>query len=86
MFTASNISSIDIKMTMTFFRLRKIPKMPIVNRIAATAQIVRQTDFHGRLVPMLPSFTRKPHGGACLLPDFLKKTSDRRQRPLPDPP
>ena len=34
-FTASNISSIDIKMMMTFLRLMKIPKMPSVKRIAA---------------------------------------------------
>ena len=38
MFTASSISSIDIKMMMTFFRFRKMPKMPIVNRIAATVR------------------------------------------------
>jgi hypothetical protein len=38
MFTASSISSIDIRMTMTFLRLRKIPKTPRVNRIAATAR------------------------------------------------
>ena len=37
-FTASSISSIDIKMMMTFLRFRKIPKMPSVNRIAATVR------------------------------------------------
>jgi len=36
--TASSISSTDIRMTMTFLRLMKMPKMPIVNRIAATAR------------------------------------------------
>jgi len=34
--TASRMSSIDIRMMMTFFRLRKMPKMPSVNRIAPT--------------------------------------------------
>ena len=38
MFTASSISSIDIRMTITFLRLRKMPKMPSVNRIAATVR------------------------------------------------
>ncbi len=38
MFTASSISSIDIRMTMTFLRLRKMPKIPSVNRIAATVR------------------------------------------------
>ena len=38
MLTASSISSIDIRMTMTFLRLRKMPKMPSVNRIAATVR------------------------------------------------
>ena len=36
MFTDSSSSSIDIKITITFFLFRKIPKIPIVNRIAAT--------------------------------------------------
>jgi len=35
-FTESSISSIDIKIMMTFLRLRKMPKIPSVNRIAAT--------------------------------------------------
>ena len=34
--TASSISSTDIRMTMTFLRLRKMPRMPSVNMIAAT--------------------------------------------------
>jgi len=38
MFTASNISSMDIKMTMTFLRFRKMPKIPRVNRMAATVR------------------------------------------------
>jgi hypothetical protein len=38
MLTASSISSIDIKMTMTFLRFTKMPKMPSVKRIAATAR------------------------------------------------
>ena len=38
MLTAGRISSIDIKITMTFLRLRKMPKMPSVNRIAATVR------------------------------------------------
>ena len=37
-FTASRISSIDIRMTMTFLRFRKMPKTPSVNRIAATVR------------------------------------------------
>ena len=36
MLTASRISSIDIRMTITFLRLMKMPKIPSVNRIAAT--------------------------------------------------
>src|SRR4030088_420383 len=36
MLTASSISSIDIMIMMTFLRLRKMPKIPSVNRIAAT--------------------------------------------------
>jgi hypothetical protein len=36
MFTESRSNSIDIKITITFFLFRKIPKIPIVNRIAAT--------------------------------------------------
>ena len=38
MLTASSMSSTDIRMMMTFFRFRKMPKMPIVNRIAATVR------------------------------------------------
>src|ERR1051325_3042555 len=38
MLTASRISSIDIRMTMMFLRLRKIPRIPSVNRIAPTAR------------------------------------------------
>ncbi len=38
MFTASRISSIDIRMTMMFLRFTKMPKTPIVNRMAATAR------------------------------------------------
>src|SRR5579883_2359299 len=38
MLTASSISSIDIRMMMTFLRLRKMPKIPSVNRIAATVR------------------------------------------------
>src|SRR5262249_55559214 len=38
MLTASSMSSTDIRMTMTFLRLRKIPKMPSVNRMAATVR------------------------------------------------
>jgi hypothetical protein len=38
MLTASRMSSIDIRMTMTFLRLRKMPKTPSVNRIAATVR------------------------------------------------
>ena len=38
MFTASRINSIDIRMLMTFFRLMKMPKMPSVNRFAATTR------------------------------------------------
>ncbi len=38
MLTASRISSIDIRMMMTFLRLRKMPNMPIVNRMAATVR------------------------------------------------
>jgi hypothetical protein len=34
MFTASRISSIDIKMTITFFLFKKIPIMPKKNIIA----------------------------------------------------
>ena len=36
MFTDSRINSIDIRMTMMFLRFRKMPKIPSVNRIAAT--------------------------------------------------
>ena len=36
MLTASSSNSIDIRMMMTFFRFRKMPKIPRVNRIAAT--------------------------------------------------
>jgi hypothetical protein len=36
MFIDKRISSIDIKMMMTFFRLRKTPNTPITNNIAAT--------------------------------------------------
>ena len=35
---SSNINSIDISMIMTFLRFRKMPKIPSVNRIAATAR------------------------------------------------
>src|SRR5262249_29409494 len=38
MLTASSMSSTDIRMTMTFLRLRKMPKMPMVNRMAATVR------------------------------------------------
>jgi hypothetical protein len=38
MFTASRISSIAIRMTMTFFRFTKMPKTPMVNRMAPTAR------------------------------------------------
>jgi hypothetical protein len=38
MLTARSISSIDIRMTMTFLRLTKIPKIPVTNRIAATVR------------------------------------------------
>ena len=38
MFTASKISSILIKITITFFLLRKIPTTPIVNIIAANVK------------------------------------------------
>ena len=48
MFTASRISSTDIRMTMTFLRLRKMPNTPIVNRIAATVEIVGEADGHDR--------------------------------------
>jgi len=36
MLTASSISSMDISITITFFRFRKIPKMPVTNMIAET--------------------------------------------------
>src|SRR5262245_49149970 len=36
--TASRMSSTDIRMTMTFLRLMKMPKMPSVNRIAPTVR------------------------------------------------
>jgi hypothetical protein len=45
MLTASRISSTDIRMTMTFLRLRKMPNTPSVNRIAATVRIVAETDL-----------------------------------------
>src|SRR4051794_22520147 len=38
MFTASRMSSIDIRMTITFFRFRKMPSTPSVNRMAATVR------------------------------------------------
>ena len=38
MFTANSINSTDIKMTMTFLRLMKIPTNPSVNKIAATVR------------------------------------------------
>ncbi|MNT75013.1 hypothetical protein D3C72_2138730 [compost metagenome] len=38
MLTASRISSTDIRMTMTFFRFRKMPKTPSVNRMALTVR------------------------------------------------
>src|SRR5579864_8274277 len=38
MLTAKSISSIDIRMMMTFLRLRKMPKTPRVKRIAATVR------------------------------------------------
>jgi hypothetical protein len=38
MLTASRISSTDIRMMMTFLRLRKMPNTPIVNRMAATVR------------------------------------------------
>ena len=38
MLTASSISSIDIKIIFTFFRFKKIPKIPSVNRIAPTVR------------------------------------------------
>ena len=46
MLTASRISSIDIRMTMTFLRLTKMPNTPSVNRIAATVEIVAEADDH----------------------------------------
>src|SRR5271165_1416660 len=36
--TASRISSIDIRMMMTFLRLRKMPKMPSTSRMADTTR------------------------------------------------
>ena len=36
--TASSISSIAIRMMMTFFRLRKMPAMLIANRIAPSTR------------------------------------------------
>jgi hypothetical protein len=41
---ASRMSSIDIRMMMTFFRLRKMPKTPSVNRMALS-QIVGKYRF-----------------------------------------
>ena len=38
MFTDNRISSIDIRITMTFFRFRKIPKIPMTNSAAATVR------------------------------------------------
>ena len=38
MFTASRMSSIAMRMTMTFRRFRKMPNTPRVNRIAATVR------------------------------------------------
>src|SRR5690606_19778034 len=38
MFTASRINSIDIRMTMTFFLLRKMPNTPSVNSTAETVR------------------------------------------------
>jgi len=38
MFTARSISSTDIRMTMTFFRLTKMPKIPVTNISAATVR------------------------------------------------
>jgi hypothetical protein len=37
-FTASRISSIDIRMTMTFLRFRKMPKTPMTKRSAETVR------------------------------------------------
>ena len=38
MLTASSISSIDIRITMTFFRFRKMPKIPMTNSAPATVR------------------------------------------------
>ena len=38
MFTAKSISSIDIRMMMTFLRLMQMPTIPVTNMIAATVR------------------------------------------------
>jgi len=48
MLTLSRISSIDIRITMTFFRFRKMPKIPMTNTTAAT---VRKCSSPTILVP-----------------------------------
>ena len=48
MFTASRISSIDIRMTMTFLRLRKMPNTPMVNRMRGDRQIMAKPDGHSK--------------------------------------
>lgn len=48
MFTASSISSIDIKMMIRFFRLRKIPTMLIAKRIAPS---IKKWDSVSKMPP-----------------------------------
>src|SRR5215475_2880922 len=74
MWTASRISSIDIRMTMTFLRLRKMPRMPSVNRMAATARkwpspmiMVLEALPRPHVLELDRGLTRAPH----LLGDIL---------------
>src|SRR5271155_2173077 len=78
MLTASRMSSIDIRMMITFFRFRKMPTTPIVKTIAATMRYcvrpisiltplprldVHHFDRHRRRPRILPADRLATHAG-----------------------
>ncbi len=56
MFTASRMSSIAIRMRMTFLRFRKMPSTPSVNRIGRDDQIMGDADHQLRSLARLAGF------------------------------
>ena len=49
--TASSISSTDIRMMMTFFRLRKMPKHAEREQARRNRQVMSKSDGHSLLAP-----------------------------------